>query len=93
MWGRWNIANEYRHLEAAFHRTHFNKVLQPQAGETIYVVIDDSRRAKRGRYREQRFHFASTLKSNRRLYPQPRGMVRVKDMIRRLHNVRLSDSR
>jgi len=70
MWGRRNVANLYRYLEAEHHRTRFNnfflverwdpeaalrqkaqellRALRPATGETIYVLIDDSKKAKRG---------------------------------------------
>jgi SRSO17 transposase len=70
MWGRRNVANVYRYLEASSHRTRFNnfflvarwdpeaalrqtaqellRSLHLQPGETIYLVIDDSKKAKRG---------------------------------------------
>jgi SRSO17 transposase len=70
MWGRRNVTNVYRYLEAPCHRTRFNsfflvgrwdpeaalrqkaqellRTLHPQPGETIYLVIDDSKKAKRG---------------------------------------------
>lgn len=70
MWGRRNVANVYRYLDAAHHRTRFNnfflvkrwdpeaalrqqaqallRVLHPGKGETIYLIIDDSKKAKRG---------------------------------------------
>jgi SRSO17 transposase len=70
MWGRRNVANLYRSLEARHHRTRFNnfflverwepeaarrqqaqawlRALRPAKGETIYVLIDDSKKAKRG---------------------------------------------
>jgi hypothetical protein len=70
MWGRRNVANVYRYLAAAHHRTRFHhfflverwdpetalrqqaqallRVLHPGQGATIYVIIDDSKHAKRG---------------------------------------------
>jgi SRSO17 transposase len=70
MWGRRNVANVYRYLEAPSHRTRLNnfflvarwdpeaalrqkaqellEALHPQPGETIYLLIDDSKKAKRG---------------------------------------------
>jgi SRSO17 transposase len=70
MWGRRNVANVYRYLEAPSHRTRLNnfflvvrwdpeaalrqqaqellRALHPQPGETIYLLIDDSKKAKRG---------------------------------------------
>jgi hypothetical protein len=70
MWGRRNVANLYRYLEAEHHRTRFNnfflvkrwdpeaalrqqaqallRALRPTKGETIYLLIDDSKKAKRG---------------------------------------------
>jgi SRSO17 transposase len=71
MWGRRNVANLDRYLDAAHHRTRFNnfflierwdpeatlrqkaqellQTLHPRRGETIYLIIDDSKKAKRGR--------------------------------------------
>jgi DDE superfamily endonuclease len=71
MWGRRNVANVHRYLEAAPHRTRFNnfflverwdpeaalrqkaqellRSLRPGKGETLYLVIDDSKKAKRGK--------------------------------------------
>ena len=71
MWGRRNVANVHRYLEAAPHRTRFNnfflverwdpaaalrqkaqellRALRPGTGETLYLVIDDSKKAKRGK--------------------------------------------
>ena len=71
MWGRRNIANVHRYLEATPHRTRFNnfflverwdpeaalrqkaqellRSLRPGKGETIYLIIDDSKKAKRGK--------------------------------------------
>src|ERR671925_305860 len=71
IWGRRNVANLYRYLDAAHHRTRFNnfflverwdpeaalcqqaqavlRSLRPGKGETIYLVLDDSKKAKRGR--------------------------------------------
>jgi SRSO17 transposase len=71
MWGRRNVANLYRYLEAEHHRTRFNnfflverwdpeaalrqkaqellRALRPAKGETIYLLIDDSKKAKRGK--------------------------------------------
>jgi SRSO17 transposase len=70
MWGRRNVANVYRYLEAPSHRTRVNnfllverwdpeavlrqkaqellRALHPKPGATIYLVIDDSKKAKRG---------------------------------------------
>ncbi|HXH13112.1 MAG TPA: transposase [Alphaproteobacteria bacterium] len=70
MWGRRNVANLYRYLDAAHHRTRFNnfflvkrwdpeaalhqkarellRALHPQGGETLYLILDDSKTAKRG---------------------------------------------
>ncbi|MDQ3828698.1 MAG: transposase, partial [Candidatus Tectomicrobia bacterium] len=70
-WGRRNVANLYRYLEARHHRTRFNhfflvqrwdpeaalrqkahellRALHPGPGETLYMVIDDSKKAKRGK--------------------------------------------
>jgi SRSO17 transposase len=74
MWGRRNVANLYRYLDAQHHRTRFNnfflvqrwdpeaalrqkarellRALHPQPGETLYLIIDDSKKAKRGRAME-----------------------------------------
>jgi SRSO17 transposase len=71
MWGRRNIANLYRYLDAQHHRTRFNnfflvqrwdpeaalrqkaqellRALHPTPGETLYLIIDDSKKAKRGK--------------------------------------------
>jgi DDE superfamily endonuclease len=71
MWGRRNVANVHRYLDAAPHRTRFNnfflverwdpeaalrqkaqellRTLRPGTGETLYLVIDDSKKAKRGK--------------------------------------------
>jgi SRSO17 transposase len=71
MWGRRNVANLYRYLDAEHHRTRFNnfflverwapeaalrqkaeellRALRPGKGETIYLIIDDSKKAKRGK--------------------------------------------
>jgi SRSO17 transposase len=70
MWGRRNVANLYRYLDAEHHRTRFNnfflverwdpevalrqkarellRALHPQPGDTIYLILDDSKKAKRG---------------------------------------------
>jgi DDE superfamily endonuclease len=70
MWGRRNVANVYRYLEAVHHRTRFNNFflverwdpetalhplaqallrgLHPGKRETISLIIDDSKTAKRG---------------------------------------------
>ena len=70
MWGRRNVANVYRDLEAPSHRTRLHnfflvarwdpeaalrqkdqellRALHPQPGETIYLLLDDSKQAKRG---------------------------------------------
>ena len=70
-WGRRNVANLYRYMDATHHRTRFNnfflvarwdpaaalrqkaqellRALHLGTGETIYVVIDDSKKAKRGK--------------------------------------------
>jgi len=72
MWGRRNVANLYRYLEAPSHRTRFNnfflverwdpeatlrqkaqellRALHPQQGETLYLLIDDTKKAKRGQH-------------------------------------------
>jgi len=71
MWGRRNIANVPRYLDAAAHRTRCNNfflverwdpaaalrqkaqellhALRPGTGETLYLVIDDSQKATRGK--------------------------------------------
>jgi SRSO17 transposase len=71
MWGRRNVANLYRYLDAEHHRTRVNNFfwverwdpeaalrqqaqallhsLRPSKGETLYLVLDDSKKAKRGR--------------------------------------------
>jgi SRSO17 transposase len=71
MWGRRNVANLYRYLDAEHHRTRFNnfflierwdpeatlrqkaqellQTLHPRRGETLYLIIDDSKKAKRGK--------------------------------------------
>jgi len=70
-WGRRNVANLYRYLDAAHHRTRFNnfflverwdpeaalrcqaqvllRSLRPRKGETLYLIIDDFKKAKRGK--------------------------------------------
>jgi len=70
MWGRRNVANLYRYLDAEHHRTRFNnfflverwdpeaalgqqaqallRSLRPKKGEPISLVLDDSKKAKRG---------------------------------------------
>lgn len=74
MWGRRNVANLYRYVDAAHHRTRFNnfflverwdpaaalrqkaqdllRVLRPGKGETLYSIIDDSKKAKRAKAME-----------------------------------------
>jgi SRSO17 transposase len=74
MWGRRNVANLYRHLDAAHHRTRFNncflverwdpeaalrqkarellRALPLQPGETVYLILDDAKPAKRGKVME-----------------------------------------
>jgi SRSO17 transposase len=74
MWGRRNVANLYRHVEAPSHRTRLNNFflverwdaeaalrqkaqellhsLSPSPGETVYLIIDDSKTAKRGQHME-----------------------------------------
>jgi hypothetical protein len=69
-WGRRNVANLYRYLDAPHHRTRFHNVFlgqrwnpeaalrqkaqerlrawHPTPGETLSLVIDDSKRATRG---------------------------------------------
>jgi hypothetical protein len=71
MWGRRNVANVCRYLDAAPHRTRFNnfflverwdaeaalrqkaqellRALHPLPGDTLYLLIDDSKKAKRGK--------------------------------------------
>jgi hypothetical protein len=71
MWGRRNVANLHRYLEAEHHRSRFNNfflverwdpaaalrqkahellhALHPGHGDTVYLVIDDSKHAKRGK--------------------------------------------
>lgn len=71
MWGRRNVANLSRYLEAEHHRTRFNnfflverwdpeaalrqkaqellRALHPQPGDTVYLLLDDSKKAKRGK--------------------------------------------
>jgi SRSO17 transposase len=70
-WGRRNVANLYRYMDGAHHRTRFNnfflvarwdpaaalrqkaqellRSLRLGIGETLYLVIDDSKKAKRGK--------------------------------------------
>jgi SRSO17 transposase len=70
-WGRHNVANLYRYVDAQHHRTRFNnffllerwdpeaalrqkaqellRALRPGRGETVYLIIDDSKKAKRGK--------------------------------------------
>jgi SRSO17 transposase len=70
MWGRRNVANLYRYLDAEHHRSRFNnfflverwdpeaalrqkarellRTLHPQPGEIVYLILDDSKIAKRG---------------------------------------------
>jgi len=72
MWGRRNVANLYRYLDAEHHRTRFNNFflverwapeaalrqqaqvllrrLQPGTGDILYLILDDSKKAKRGQY-------------------------------------------
>jgi SRSO17 transposase len=71
-WGRHNVANLYRYLEARHHRTRFNnfflvqrwdpeaalqqkaqellRALAPQPGDTVSLILDDSKHAKRGKH-------------------------------------------
>jgi DDE superfamily endonuclease len=71
-WGRRNVSNLYRYLDAPQHRTRFNnfflvqrwdpeaalrqkarellRALHPQEGESLYLIIDDSKKGKRGRH-------------------------------------------
>jgi len=73
-WGRRNISNLYRYLEAETHRTRYNNFLglkrwDPEGclafhalgmirslhlrpGETLYFIVDDSKKPKRGRQME-----------------------------------------
>jgi SRSO17 transposase len=70
-WGRHNVANLYRYLDAQHHRTRFNnfflvqrwdpetalrqkaqellRALAPQPGNTMYLILDDSKKGKRGK--------------------------------------------
>jgi hypothetical protein len=70
MWGRRDVANLYRYLDAKHQRTRFNnfflierwdphaalrqkaqellRELHSQRGDTVYLIIDDSKQAKRG---------------------------------------------
>jgi SRSO17 transposase len=70
MWGRRNVANLYRYLDAEHHRTRFNNFflverwdpeaalreqaqallrgLHPGKGDILYLILDDSKKAKRG---------------------------------------------
>jgi SRSO17 transposase len=74
VWGRRNVTNLYRYLDAPPHRTRFNnfflverwnpeaalrqkaqellRALRPGKGDTVYVIIDDSKKAKRGKTME-----------------------------------------
>jgi hypothetical protein len=74
MWGRRNVANVYRYVDAVHHRTRFNNFflverwdpeaalrqlaqaslrgLHPDKGDTIYLILDDSKTAKRGQAME-----------------------------------------
>jgi hypothetical protein len=74
MWGRRNVANVYRYLDAVPHRTRFNnfflvkrwdaeatlrqkaqellRALHPLPGETVYLILDDSKKGKRGKRME-----------------------------------------
>jgi DDE superfamily endonuclease len=74
MWGRRNVANVYRYLDAPSHRTRVNnfflverwdpeavlrqkaqellRALDPKPRETIYLIIDDCKKAKRGQCME-----------------------------------------
>jgi SRSO17 transposase len=74
VWGRRNVTNLYRYLDAPPHRTRFNnfflverwnpeaalrqkaqellRALRPGKGDTVYVIIDDSKTAKRGKTME-----------------------------------------
>ena len=71
-WGRRNVSNLYRYLDAQQHRTRFHnfflvqrwdpeaalrqkarellRALHPRKGETLYRIIDDSKKGKRGRH-------------------------------------------
>jgi hypothetical protein len=70
-WGRRNVSNLYRYLDAQHHRTRFNnfflvqrwgpeaalrqkaqellRALHPTPGVTLYLAIDDSKKAKQGK--------------------------------------------
>jgi SRSO17 transposase len=70
-WGRHNVANLYRYLDAQHHRSRFNnfflvqrwdpaaalrqkaqellRALHPQPGDVVYLILDDSKKAKRGK--------------------------------------------
>jgi SRSO17 transposase len=71
-WGRRNISNLYRYLEARAHRTRYNNFLLvhrwdpaaclrlkatemlgdlgPRPGETLYLLVDDTQKRKRGKH-------------------------------------------
>ena len=71
MWGRRNVANPYRYLDAEHHRPRFNNFFlaerwdpeaalrqqaqalpgsrRPKKGEPVYLILDDSKEAKRGK--------------------------------------------
>jgi len=73
-WGRRNVSNLYRHLDADTHRTRFNNFilvqrwdapaclrlkaeelvgsLHPRPGDTLYLLLDDSMKVKRGKAME-----------------------------------------
>jgi SRSO17 transposase len=73
-WGRRNVANLCRYLEAQTHRTRHNNFLlldrwdppaalrqkametlasmRPRRGETVYLIVDDSGKRKRGKHME-----------------------------------------
>jgi hypothetical protein len=73
-WGRHNVANLYRYLDAQHHRTRFNnfflvqrwdpeaalrqkaqellRALAPRPGDTVYLILDDSKKTKRGKRME-----------------------------------------
>lgn len=70
-WGRHNVTNLHRYLDAQHHRTRFNnfflvqrwdpeaalrqkaqellRALAPRPGNTVYLILDDSKKGKRGK--------------------------------------------